>query len=314
MLPYLEPPTFQLPLALRLDAFAVLSSAGVVLGYLLAVRAARRYGPGDEWPLREAAPWAIGGGLAGARFLHVFAYHPELLHSPSLTLLTLGAFVALAAALARSWPLAAGRRWSILVAAGVAYYLIVRHVFPDRAADFVTTVKLWEGRSSLGGAVGALLAFAICFRRQKVALTPYLDAMALGTAPGWALARVGCFLEHHHPGVRSDFPLAVAYPGGARHDLGIYDALVLAGISLALYALARRRRETGLLIGVLAASYAAARFLLDFLRATDFGLVDARYAGFTPAQYIAMPLFAVGATLIWRSRSGTSRAGHPLAA
>src|SRR5260370_25157921 len=52
---------------------------GLLIGAPLGARAARRYGPGDDGPLRDVVPWALIGGLLGAHLMHVLAYHPELL-------------------------------------------------------------------------------------------------------------------------------------------------------------------------------------------------------------------------------------------
>ncbi|HET9754819.1 MAG TPA: prolipoprotein diacylglyceryl transferase family protein, partial [Myxococcales bacterium] len=112
---------------------------------------------------------------------------------------------------------------------------------------------------------------------------------------GWMVARLGCFSVHDHPGVLTSFPLAVAFPNGARHDLGFYDALVLGALSVALYALDRRGRLRDRLLPLLAVLYGTSRFLLDFLRARDLPYTDARYLGLTPAQ------FACIALVIWGS-------------
>jgi phosphatidylglycerol:prolipoprotein diacylglycerol transferase len=177
-------------------------------------------------------------------------------------------------------------------------------------------LKLWDGQSSMGGVLGGLLGFIVYFRRHKIALFPYLDALALGAAPGWAVARLGCFAAHDHPGVRTDFPLAVAFPGGARHDLGLYDALVLAALSLALYLIARQRRTNGTLIALLAIGYGVPRFFLDFLRARDIANADGRFLGLTPAQYIAVALVITGAWILVRIRreTGVSRPLYELPA
>lgn len=155
-------------------------------------------------------------------------------------------------------------------------------------------LKLWDGQSSMGGLLGGIAGFVLSFRRQGLALYPYLDALALGIAPGWAVARLGCFTAHDHPGTLTSFPLAVAFPGGARHDLGLYDAMVLATLAIILYALARRQRAPGTLIAILAIGYAIPRFFLDFLRARDVPFPDGRIFGLTPAQYVALGLVAAG--------------------
>jgi phosphatidylglycerol:prolipoprotein diacylglycerol transferase len=223
-----------------------------VLGAWIAGREARRYWPGSEGPLRDLITWAVVSGLFGGHFLHLFAYHPELL----------------------------------------------------KASDPLLVLRFWEGLSSMGGVLGALVGIFAFFRRIGQSPAPYLDALALGTAPGWAVARLGCFLVHDHPGVRTDFFLAVDFPartyGGSRHDLGLYDALVLAAIAVLLHVLKRYRLREGRLMGVLAVTYTVPRFLLDFLRASDLSFVDRRYGGLTPAQFIVVGLFATGVWLLTR--------------
>ena len=163
-------------------------------------------------------------------------------------------------------------------------------------------LRVWDGLASMGGVLGALGGIIYWFRKHKVPLGPYLNALALGTAPGWSVARVGCFFVHDHPGIRTDFPLAVAYPGGARHDLGLYDVFVLAAIAALLWTLARKPRPEGMLMGLLAVTYSVSRFSLDFLRASDLSFVDKRYLGLTPAQYIVIGLGLVGVRLLWKSK------------
>lgn len=248
MIPYFELPALHLPFGQKIDVFGVLSTLGVVVGALVAERAARRYWPGHVEPLRGVVPWLVGLGLVGGHAMHVFAYHPELLD----------------------------------------------------ARDPWVVFRVWDGLSSTGGVLGALVGLFVYFRRLGKPVSPYLDALALGTAPGWAIARVGCFLVHDHPGVKTDFPLAVAFPGGPRHDLGLYDVFVLLAITGVLFALARKRPAEGRLMGWLAVLYAPCRFGLDFLRASDLSFVDRRYAGLTPAQYVVVGLFAVGVWLLVR--------------
>ena len=129
-------------------------------------------------------------------------------------------------------------------------------------------LKFWEGLSSMGGLLGGILAAAVYFRRKRLRFHDYADAFALGIAPGWGIARLGCFTVHDHPGVRTDFFLAVRFPAGARHDLGLYEAILLFALAALLWALHRRGRPAR------AAPRAArgrrtalGRFLLDFLRA-----------------------------------------------
>jgi len=174
------------------------------------------------------------------------------------------------------------------------------HVFfyhPEELTLSWQALKIWEGLSSMGGLLGGILAAVVWFRSKHIRFADYADAMALGIAPGWGVARVGCFTVHDHPGVRSNFFLAVNMDGVPRHDLGLYEAILLFTLGALLWILYRRRILRGRLLPLLAVLYGTARFLLDFLRARpgDVPYADARYGGLTPAQYLVVFLVAYGA-------------------
>ncbi len=161
-----------------------------------------------------------------------------------------------------------------------------------------------SGFSSFGGFTGALIGlFAWCrFYRQPV--MPYADSLAYGLATGWMFGRLGCFTAHDHPGHHTDFFLAVRYPDGARHDLGLDEALWAAAIALTFALLRRRGKQPlGLYVTLLTLAYAPVRFGLDFLRATDVQEPDPRYYGLTPAQWgcILVLVAAIGLAIwTWR--------------
>jgi phosphatidylglycerol:prolipoprotein diacylglycerol transferase len=124
----------------------------------------------------------------------------------------------------------------------------------------------------------------------------------LGLTWGWLVARIGCFFAHDHKGSLSDFFLAVDFPDGARHDLGLYDAilsLIILGVLIGLW---KRRPRYGMMGGVTCVMYAVVRFFLDNLRSVDLASSDARYLGLTPAQFGCFALCVFGAWMIWRSR------------
>ena len=158
--------------------------------------------------------------------------------------------------------------------------------------------KVWDGLSSFGGLLGGIIAAIIFFRVRKLNFSKYADAFALGVAPGWGVARLGCFVAHDHPGLRTDFFMAVNFPieryGGPRHDLGLYDALLLFAITGLLYALRNSGKLQNRLLHLFAIIYACGRFFFDTLRATDLSYVDARYFGLTPAQYGCILLVIYG--------------------
>jgi phosphatidylglycerol:prolipoprotein diacylglycerol transferase len=169
------------------------------------------------------------------------------------------------------------------------------HLFfyhPEELSDPWRILKFWEGLSSMGGLLGGIVAAIVFFKLRRIPFRDHADAFALGVAPGWGVARVGCFTVHDHPGVHTTFPLAVRFAYGPRHDLGLYEAIVLFSIGALLWAFHRRDVLRGRLLPVLALLYGIARFLLDFLRATDVAYADGRISGLTFAQYFAVGLVA----------------------
>jgi phosphatidylglycerol:prolipoprotein diacylglycerol transferase len=190
--------------------------------------------------------------------------------------------------------------WALLGGLLGAHLLHVFGYHPEmlRERGPLVLLKVWDGVSSMGGVLGGMAGIAIYFWRKRLRIRPYWDAIALGTAPGWAIARLGCAAVHDHPGVKSQAWFAVAFPDGPRLDMGLIDFVVLAVLTTVLYLLARKRRPEGTLMAVLAIGYSVPRFFLDFLRARDLPYVDGRLLGLTPAQWITPLLLAAGIYLL----------------
>jgi len=192
---------------------------------------------------------------------------------------------------------------------------VVAHLFtivayePEKiAADPLVLLRVWEGLSSTGGFLGAFIGLYLYCRRYDVPFGPYADVVALGLLPGWMFGRAGCYTAHDHPGYLTDFPLAVAYPGGARHDLGFYELLFTVAMFIGFEVLRRKWKTVppgriAILIGLV---YSPVRFGLDFLRITNkdpSGLHgDVRYLGLTPAQYAFILLFTICVYLLLRPK------------
>lgn len=166
----------------------------------------------------------------------------------------------------------------------------------------IRLLQVWSGISSYGGFIGAAVGMSVYFRYKKIKFLPYADALTFGLLIGWLFGRTGCFTAHDHPGLKSDFFLAVQYPGGARHDLGLYE-LLLTFPMLGLFLLLWKKgydRVKGFLFSITVAVYAVIRFFLEFLRANDTFHVEARYFNLTPAQYISILCVLVFAFYSWK--------------
>lgn len=175
--------------------------------------------------------------------------------------------------------------------------------------------RVWEGFASFGGFIGAsvgAVAFYTWIRPRS--FWPYADAIAWGFPFGWTFGRLGCGVVHDHVGSKTTLPIGMDFDhgfrgtsidpapwaDGVRHELGLEEAVAVAIISVLWLGLARRQRREGFYVGLLALLYGPIRFGIDCLRNTDLGSSDARYFGFTPAQYGCVVLVAAGAWILQR--------------
>ena len=128
-----------------------------------------------------------------------------------------------------------------------------------------------------------------------------LSAMVIyvGVAHGWVLARLGCTVAHDHPGTLSNFPLAVKFPLGARHDLGFYEFLFTVALVTFLNMINRDRLAPGKVLLLIAVPYCLFRFMADFLR-----VGDTQYLGLTPAQYFCLAVLGGIAGVLIRQFTG----------
>jgi len=182
---------------------------------------------------------------------------------------------------------------STLLGWAIGLGLVFAHVFdvlvytPERLAENpLELFRLWGGLSSFGGMLGGLLGLALVMWRQGMSaarITRFVDCLIFALPFTLAIGRLGCALLHDHPGVASDHWLAVDFPDGPRFDLGLLEFLYVSGVAAAFAALGRRRRPSGFYIGLFFALYGPVRFALDGLR-----VADARYLGWTPAQYLSV--------------------------
>ena len=186
-----------------------------------------------------------------------------------------------------------------LVTGLLGSHVLVLLTEPTATVRAGNLVAFWSGMSSFGGFFGALLGLAIHFRGRSWLIEA--DILMQALVVGWVFGRLGCTLVHDHVGAPSTFPLAIVFPDGPRHDLGLYEFLYTVLVLLPAVLLVNRRPRTpGTTIWVVALLYAPARFLGDFLRHTDLPNPDARYLGLTPAQYACLGVAVIAVVMARR--------------
>ncbi len=257
-------------------------------------------------PWFVVSPWVVELPVLGTTTLHVFA-----------VLIWLGLLVGL---LVAAWFAKTHDRsveqtlnlglYLVLFSFPISYVLNAAFYLPEAFRNLAGhPVELFQaklGWSMFGGIVGAIVGALVWKWRTGGSILRVGDAAAFAGPFGWFFARLGCFLTHDHPGRVTDFFLAVADfrtgtpPYQPRHDLGLYDCIVIAAIAVVFAVLSRKPRPDGFYVALLPILYAPCRFMLDFLRAPVAEGGDIRYAGLTPGQYAAVGLFVAGVVIMRR--------------
>ena len=213
-----------------------------------------------------------------------------------------------------------GLVWSLALVAALAYAVhFARHLTLDPRAAYWTGVcallgglwgshllslyvhgtngaplawlRIWDGGSYYGGLVGGALAGMACLRLRKLSILAYADAIAPAVSLGYAIGRIGCFLNGDDYGALTRLPWAVVYPPGteayAAHlnrgwiapaapvSLPIHPAQLYASLlGLAMFVVVAnwRVRELGDRLCLFLCLYGAARFSMEWLRG-DFRAV-----------------------------------------
>ena len=167
--------------------------------------------------------------------------------------------------------------------------------------------RIWEGFSSYGGFLGALIGNVLFYRVLRP--RPWLahaDVVMYAFPFAWIFGRAGCAIVHDHIGRPTAFPLAVNFDPmleglGMRHDLGLYECLYSIVISAVFFTFRNRAWPAGSFLVLWTVLYAPVRFSLDFLRRTDeipgFPTADVRWAGLTPGQWGSVTMLLLGVAL-----------------
>jgi prolipoprotein diacylglyceryltransferase len=187
-------------------------------------------------------------------------------------------------------------RWWIVAAAfvgavvGSKLLVLVEH--PALTLErFAHPLALLEGKTVVGGLVGALVAVELA--KQRLGITRATgDVFALPLAVGISIGRVGCFLtglDDHTHGLPASLPWAIDYGDGIpRHPAQLYEIAFVGLVVLpALVWLSRRPHREGDLFTLFMGGSVAFRLGLEFLKPGE------PIVGMTAIQWTCL------ATLAW---------------
>ena len=165
-----------------------------------------------------------------------------------------------------------------------------------------------------GGVLGGVLATVWPIRSARVRYASALDTGALGLTIGLAIGRVGCHLSGDGDwGTPTTLPWGVAYPNGTApwphppgvvvHPAALYEMIALVGIFAVLLRVRSRVTPAGSTFAIYVLLSAAARFLVEFVRANPVA-----FLGLTEAQWTSIALTVVAALWLYRSEVSFERA------
>jgi phosphatidylglycerol:prolipoprotein diacylglycerol transferase len=164
--------------------------------------------------------------------------------------------------------------------------------------------KLWQGGMSFhGGFAGTALAVALLARRRGILVLRLYDVVSAVAPIGILLGRIANFIKPELWGRPTDVPWAMVFPGGGpppRHPSQLYEA-ALEGLILFLVLFVAVRlgalRRPGLVTGLFATGYGAARIMSEFFREPDPQL-GFLFGGATMGMLLSLPMIAAGAFFI----------------
>jgi phosphatidylglycerol---prolipoprotein diacylglyceryl transferase len=173
--------------------------------------------------------------------------------------------------------------------------------------------KVWEGGMAFhGGLIGALIGALLFCRRYKAPVWTVFDLCCLVAPIGIFLGRIANFIRPELWGRPTDVPWAVVFPGTdgqPRHPSQIYEALLeglLAFIILYILAQIGALRRPGVITGMFAILYGAARIFSEFFREPDPRVEDLG-RGLTMGMVLSLPLIIAGVGMLaWSFRRGVS--------
>ena len=157
-------------------------------------------------------------------------------------------------------------------------------------------LRIFDGSASFGGVAGGLAGALFFFRRQRMSMHEvwsYLDVLAFSFLCGWLFGRMGCYLVHDHPGIRTTSWLAVRYPGGPRYDLGLLELLATPFFLALVRVVDRFRSPPGTYLGVLMVLCPAVRLWFDTLHEDP-----PRYWGISVDQYASFAFILAGLAIL----------------
>ncbi len=170
-------------------------------------------------------------------------------------------------------------------------------------ANPLEILMVWHGGMSFhGGFIGVVIAMALWARRAKRHVFDVYDFVVPLVPLGYAMGRVGNFINAELPGRVADasLPWAMLWPGveGPRHPSPLYQALVDGVlVFILLWLFSRKPKPRMAVAAMFTLLYGCARFFTEYFRVPDW---QVQVAGLpiTSGQVLSLPMIAAGLAML----------------
>ncbi|MCK5807645.1 prolipoprotein diacylglyceryl transferase [bacterium] len=259
---------------LELRYYGILFASTLLFGFYFFKMQMRRYGYKDEIA-DDFLIWGVLGTVIGARLIHCFFYEPSFYLSNPLEIL-----------------------------------------------------KVWKGGiASHGATVGLITVVWVFTSRRKIPFLKLSDGIVMAAALGSSFVRFGNFMNSEIVGrlttdgwgikflryspdkfsafksaagacVRDDMQCLTQY-WPVRYPSQLYEAIggmiILIALLVAFH-LQKKKQYPGLIVGIFLSSYFSFRFFIEYVK--EFQTL---HSGFTMGQYLSIPFFIFGVTVMFIS-------------
>jgi len=191
---------------------------------------------------------------------------------------------------------------------GAKIYYLLDH-FGDLLREPVAMIFSGSGLTWYGGFIGGAIGALWVTRWRRIPLLTLCDISAPLLGLGYAIGRMGCFLNGDDYGRPTTVPWAMAFPKGTPptnipvHPSQLYEVAGGLLIYFVLNGLKTRMGKVGSLFGLYLMMAGTERFLVEFVRTNE-----PLWLGATMAQWISVGLFAAGLAFLLRPASSTGTA------
>jgi phosphatidylglycerol---prolipoprotein diacylglyceryl transferase len=198
--------------------------------------------------------------------------------------------------------------WILVFAIVLSRLVFVALNWSESSHRLLDIVGIWRegGLSFHGGLLGGILATLLYGRLHKLSFWVMADLLSPGLALGYALARIGCFLNGCCYGETTTLPWGVVFPGITTdpcHPTQLYSSLGSLIILALLLRVQPRLKARGQLFATYLILYTILRGIVEIFRSGATGQVV--FGPITQAQVASVIILALALYLYsWLGRKG----------